>query len=323
MDPCSRHPSVPAGYRLKAVSPDDADAVSALKSSVEIHRHGESDMSVEYVREEWALPGLDLAHDSWVVEDEAGAVVGYGICWMDEPPDGLAAEQLVDPGHRGRGLGELLLGRCETRAAELARTAGHDGVATLAVTAHECDARRLGLLERRGYSRQRAFLRLDGDLDGIRESPVWPAGIRPAAFRLGVDDAAVHAAHHEGFGGHNGPAGMDLEEWLDSRLARGDPTLGLWLLAWDGDEVVGGIEAVETPSGAFMGELFVRPRWRSRGIGRALMLQECAELRRRGMRHAFFAVDAANTRALHLHESIGFHSSRGATLLFEKRLGGR
>ena len=53
------------------------------------------------------------------------------------------------------------------------------------------------------------------------------------------------------------------------------------------------------------------------------MLEECAELRRRGMRSAFFAVDAANTRALRLHESIGFRSSRGATLLFEKRLGGR
>ena len=155
------------------------------------------------------------------------------------------------------------------------------------------------------------------------ESAVWPAGIRPATFRLGVDDAAVHAAHEEGFGGHDGPAGMSLEEWLDSRLARGDPALGLWLLAWDGDEVVGGVEAVETPSGAFMGELFVRPRWRGRGVGRALMLEECAELRRRGMRSAFFAVDAANTRALRLHESLGFRSSRGATLLFEKRLGGR
>ena len=167
MDPASRHPAVPAGYRLRAASPGDADAVSALKCSVETDLHGKSDMSVEYVREEWALPGLDLARDSWVVEEEAGALAGYGICWMEEPPDGLAAEQLVEPGHRGKGLGELLLGRCEARAVELARGAGHHGAATLAVTAHESDARRMGLLERRGYSRERAFLRLDGDLDGI------------------------------------------------------------------------------------------------------------------------------------------------------------
>jgi L-amino acid N-acyltransferase YncA len=53
------------------------------------------------------------------------------------------------------------------------------------------------------------------------------------------------------------------------------------------------------------------------------MLEECAELRRRGMRSAFFAVDAGNLRALRLHESIGFRSQRGATLLFEKRLDAR
>ena len=151
--------------------------------------------------------------------------------------------------------------------------------------------------------------------------PLWPAGIVVAAFRPGVDDAAVHAAHEEAFADHYGPAETDLEEWIGSRVAHEGPDLGLWLVAWDGSEVVGGIEAVETPRGGYMGELFVRRRWRGRGIGRALMLQECAELRRRGMRHAFFAVDAANpTGALHLHESIGFRSLRGATHLFEKRI---
>ncbi len=177
------------------------------------------------------------------------------------------------------------------------------------------------MLERRGYRRERAFLRLERDLDDSLETPVWPAGIRVAAFRPGVDDAAVHAAHEEAFADHYGPAETDLEEWLQSRFAHEGPDLGLWLVAWDGSEVVGGIEAMETPSGAYMGELFVRRPWRGRGIGRALMLEECAELRRRGMRNAFFGVDAANdTGALHLHESIGFRSSRGATLLYEKRI---
>ena len=100
------------------------------------------------------------------------------------------------------------------------------------------------------------------------------------------------------------------------------PDLGLWLVAWDDAEVVGGIEATETPAGAYMGELFVRGPWRGRGIARALMLQECAELRRRGASNAFFAVDSDNTTgALQLHESIGFLPRRGSTLLFEKPLG--
>lgn len=289
---------------------------------MDIERHGESDVTVEYVLEEWALPRLDLARDSWVVEDETGAVVGYGLCWMEAPPDQLAAVQVADPGHRGRGLGALLLRVCEARAEEMvSAAAGHGAVATLGVTAHESDVRRLELLERRGYRRERTFFRLERDLDDSLEPPVWPAAIRTAPFRPGVDDAAVHAAHEEGFADHYGPAEPDLEEWVRSHFADGDPDLGLWLVAWDGAEVVGGIEAMETPSGGFMGELFVRPPWRGRGIGRALMLQECAELRRRGMQSAFFAVDAANpTGALRLHESIGFRSSHGATHLLEKKL---
>jgi mycothiol synthase len=288
---------------------------------VGVARHGESDVTLEHVREEWALPRLDLARDSWVVEDDTGAVTGYGLCWMEAPPDELAADQVVHPRHRGRGLGTLLLGLCEARAAELVRATGQRTGATLAVTAHESDVSRLDLLRRRGYRRERTFFRLERDLDGGLEPPVWPAGIRPAAFRPGVDDALVHAAHEEGFADHYGPAETDLDEWIRSRFTGGDPDVGLWLVAWDGGEVVGGIEAVETPAGGFMGELFVRPPWRGRGIGRALMLQECAELRRRGMRTAFFAVDAANpTGALALHESIGFRSRHGATHLFEKQL---
>jgi mycothiol synthase len=319
MDTSPRYPSPPAGYVLRSPSLDDAEAVAALKRSIDVARSGESETTAGQVREEWSLPGLSLRDDVWIIGDADGSVVAYGLCWTEAPGE-VAAEQLVDPAHRGRGLNELLLGLCEERAAELVR-AGAAAEATLGVWAHESDARRLRLLERRGYRRERAFLRLERDLDDSLETPVWPTGIRVATFRPGVDDAAVHAAHEEAFADHYGPAETDLEEWLQSRFAHEGPDLGLWLVAWDGSEVVGGIEAMETPSGAYMGELFVRRPWRGRGIGRALMLEECAELRRRGMRNAFFGVDAANdTGALHLHESIGFRSSRGATLLYEKRI---
>ena len=151
---------------------------------------------------------------------------------------------------------------------------------------------------------------------------MWPSGITFARFRPGADDAAVHAAHLEAFADDVAPEATDLEEWLRSRFADEGLDIALWLIAWDGEELVGGIEATETPSGGYMGELFVRPPWRGRGIGRALLLQECAELRRRGVPCAYFAVDAANpTGALRLFDSVGFASSRGATYFFEKRLG--
>lgn len=322
MTPPPRHPSLPTGYVLRRPALEDAEAIAALKRAIEMARYGESDVTAEEVRDEWSLPGLSLDKDIWVVADDAGALVAYALCWLEAPPDEAAAEQLVDPACRGMGLNELLLGLCEARAAELASPSAYDTGVSLEVWAHERDARRLELLERHGYRRQRAFLRLERDLDDSFEAPVWPAGVRVAAFRAGVDDAVVHAAYEDAFADDYGSGEPDLERWRQSRFAHGGPDLGLWLVAWDGDEAVGGIEATETPSGAYMGDLWVRRPWRGRGIARALMLEECAELRRRGMRTAFFGVDAENaTGALQLHASLGFRSVRGATLLFEKRVG--
>jgi mycothiol synthase len=323
MDPPPRHPSLPTGYVLRRPSLADSQAVAALKRAIETDRHGESEVTAGEVLDEWALPGLSLGDDVWVVEDDAGSLVAYALCWLEAPPDEAAAEQLVDPAHRGRGLNKFLLDLCEARAAEFAASSAQQAGVSLEVWAHESDARRLELLERRGYRKQRAFLRLERDLDDDLAPPLWPAGIRVASFRTGVDDAAVHAAHEDAFADDYGSGEPDLERWLRSRFADGGPDLGLWLVAWDGAEAVGGIEATETPSGAYMGDLWVRRPWRGRGIARALMLEECAELRRRGVRTAFFGVDAANaTGALQLHASLGFRSVRGAILLFEKRVGG-
>jgi mycothiol synthase len=321
MDVTDRHLAIPEGFRVRRPAVGDAGAVARVKRSVELALHDESAIDADAIREEWALPRLDLDADTWLVEDWSGVPVAYGLCWVETPPGEIVAEQAVDPAARGRGLSESLLGLCEARAAEVFAASGaEDG--SLSVWSHETDEPRIALYERRGFTHVSTFVRLDRDLDDTLDPPEWPAGIRVAAFRPGVDDAAVYAAHEEGFADHPGEGGTDLEEWLASHFDSQGPDLGLWLVAWDGAEVVGGIEAMETPAGAYMGELFVRESWRGRGIARALMLQECAELRRRGMRNAFFAVDTGNTTgALQLHESLGFFPRRGRTLLFEKRLG--
>ncbi len=319
MDTSSPHPLPPSGSTVRPPAPADAEAVAALKRAVDIARHGESEVTAGRIREEWTLPRLTLDTDAWVVESEEGAIVGYALCWVEEPPAGIVAELIVGPAHRGLDVEESLLGLCEARAAALVREAAPaDG--TLGVWAHESDARLLELYARHDFERTAAFVRLERDLGGSLEAPVWPPGISVVAFRPGVDDVAVHAAYEEGFLDHAGPGEADFEDWVRSHLGDEDQDLGLWLVAWDGDEVAGGIEAIETPAGGYMGELFVRRPWRGRGLARALMLRECAELAQRGVRTAYFGVDAANTGAMHLHESVGFRATRGAVLYFEKAL---
>ena len=52
---------------------------------MEVARHGDSDVTVDLVREEWALPRLDLEKDVWLVEDDRG-LAAYGFCWVEPRP---------------------------------------------------------------------------------------------------------------------------------------------------------------------------------------------------------------------------------------------
>ena len=320
MDTTDRHLRIPDGFRLRRPAETDAGAVAELKRAVEVARHGDSDVTVDLVREEWALPRLDLEQDAWLVEDDRG-LAAYGFCWVEAPPGEIVAEQIVDPALRGRGLSEVLLDLGEARAAELFRAAAPDRDGSLGVWSHESDGRRIELFERRGYERVRTFLRLDRDLGPDVEDPVWPAGITVRGFRTGRDETPVHAAGEEAFRDHFRPSEMDLQEWTEFRFSRDDLDTGLWFVAWDGDDVAGAVLNFETPVGGYVDELFVRRPWRGRGLGRALLLQACLELRRRGQPVAYLGVDSQNpTGALHLYESAGFRSLRGSTFVYEKRL---
>lgn len=310
----------PHGYRLRRPCADDADAVTDLKRRVEIAYRGESPVTTNDVVEEWSLPRLRPEEDLWLVEAARGEVVGYAFVWPEDPPLMYVAEQTVHPAHRGHGLSALLLDLCEERAERAAQGTGHGRGVVLCVWTHESDASRSSLFEARGYRHVRTFLRLAADL-ADPPPPTWPAGIAVRGFRLRQDAAAVHAALDEAFRDHWRPEVLSLEEWRAYRLERPGLDLGLWWVAWDGEEVAGALEAAETPLGGYIEELAVRRPWRGRGLGRALLLQAFAELRRRGCTSVFLGVDSENpTGAVGLYGSVGMRAVGGANLVFEKEL---
>ena len=295
--------------------------MSDLKRAVEIARHGESDVTPDDVAEEWALPRLSRDDDIWLLEEDAGTVVGYALVWLEDPPATFVAEQTVHPEHRGRGLSGILLDLSEIRAGVAAREAGAGAGANLGVWTHEDDAPRRALYERRGFQYVRAFLNLEIDLTEPPPEPVWPAGLEVRRFRRHLDEAAVHAASEEAFRDHWRPDAMDLDEWLAFRFARPDLDLDLWWVAWDDAQVVASLLAIETPLGGYIDSLSVRRAWRGRGVGRALLLQAFAALHARGLTRAYLGVDGENpTGAVGLYASVGMRSKKGATLVFEKDL---
>jgi GNAT superfamily N-acetyltransferase len=94
-----------------------------------------------------------------------------------------------------------------------------------------------------------------------------------------------------------------------------DTDTSLWLIAWDGDEVAGGIwNDIHAEENAELGlqrgwlsSVFTRRPWRRRGLAAALISRSLALLRERGMTSAALGVDADNpSGALGLYESAGF-----------------
>jgi len=94
-----------------------------------------------------------------------------------------------------------------------------------------------------------------------------------------------------------------------------DTDTDLWLIAWDGKEVAGGvwnaIYAVENEElglrRGWLDSVFTRRAWRRRGLARALIRQSLVILRDRGMTSAALGVDGDNpTGALGLYEAAGF-----------------
>ena len=313
------HP-LPTGYRLRRPSTEDDSAVRDLKRAVQIARHGDSDVTSAKVTEEWALPRLALGEDVWLVTTDRGEVVGYALVWMEDPPGVFVSELDVHPGHRGHGLSEFMLELCETRAAFMAERASPGAPANLGVWTHEDDDARRALYVRHGFRHVRTFLRLEVDLAGA-PAALWPPGVTVRHFRRHRDETSVHAADEEAFRDHWRPESMDLGEWLAFRFERPDLDLGLWWVAWDGEEVAGSLLAFESPLGGYLDSLSVRRPWRGRGLGRALLREAFAELHRRGLPRAYLGVDSENpTGAMGLYESVGMCPKRGAHLVFEKDL---
>ncbi len=125
----------------------------------------------------------------------------------------------------------------------------------------------------------------------------------------------------ESFAEHWGQPTPPFDEWrLFMDRSGFDP--GMAILAVEREEIVGGVVSMTTSDAAWVMELAVRPAWRGRGIGTALLSSAFADLSRRGVAEVRLNVDAGNeTGATRLYERAGM-TVRRQWLAYEKPLGG-
>jgi mycothiol synthase len=270
---------------------------------------------------------FDAARDV-VVAFLDGSVVGVaGQDWIDTRDGELREFRLwgaVDPRYRRRGIGTALLADNERRA--LASAAAQASSRPLSLGAWAAvDRPGARLLEHHGYEVVRWFFDMvRSTLDDIAGVPL-PAGfeLRPVAPQ---QYPQLWRANREAFRDHWG--GSDESEAAMHRFfddPSNDPSL--WVIAWDGDEIAGGIinsihveenEALGLRRG-WLSSVFTRRPWRRRGLARSLIARSLVLLRDRGMTSAALGVDADNpSGALGLYESAGFGVEERFTAMRKK-----
>ena len=82
--------------------------------------------------------------------------------------------------------------------------------------------------------------------------------------------------------------------------------LSLWLVAAEGDLVVGYVGSQSVLGEADMMNVAVRPECRNQGVARKLITELIAELKANGVYCLTLEVRASNDPAIHLYSSMGF-----------------
>jgi mycothiol synthase len=264
----------------------------------------------EELKHEWQNPGFELERDAFLVETDAGHIVGYEEFFNEHEHARLRTDGYVHPDFKGRGIGTSLLRIVEKRARAEITLAKPDVRVTLRSLFDNRDPDSHDLHRNEGYQLLRYHWRMEIVLDGPPSEPNFPEGIELRPFIKGEHDIPVWQAQNESFRDHWGSHDVSFEEWQRSRFQdpEFDPTL--WSIAWDGDEVAGfslnryrmGIGWIRT--------LGVRRPWRKRGLGEALLLHSFGAFYKRGTKTIGLGVDAQNpTGATRLYQKVGMYAA--------------
>ena len=261
-----------------------------------------------------------------IIRDATGAAVGYAHVDTTDEVEGSAAELVVHPLHRRRGLGRALVDAAISVAVEADRAAGRttDAAGRLRLWAHgdhpSAGALALGM----GFTRARVLLQMRRSLFAPLPEPRLPAGVILRAFRPDADDEAWLAVNGRAFADHPEQGRWTLDDlrarlaepWFDAAgfLLAIEQSTGR-ILGFHWTKVHGDAAERSDPDGSAphqhdpIGEVYVLgvdPSAHGLGLGTALTVAGLRHLRSRGLDQAMLYVDESNRAAVGLYSRLGF-----------------
>jgi GNAT superfamily N-acetyltransferase len=283
----------------------DLTAIAELFGSVEEAVTGRRSLLDAAAVDGW-LHTISFETNTWLLEEDGQLMAAaFGQCF-GEKGNGAGA---VRPSAWGRGLGGQLVDTVETRLTE-------EGARRLHSWTVAGDAGAATLLGSRGYREARRFWEMAIELDAATPEP--SVLVEPYAE---VDAEGFHAALEESFAAHWEHDPEPFDQWIARQRRRENYDPSLWFVIRDGGQIAGVARCEARPPAGWVGALGVRPGWRGRGYGRALLQHSFREFRRRGYTRAALGVDVGNaTGATQLYESVGMHAEQEMAV-WEKVLG--
>ena len=285
-------------YSVRPARLNDVDAVYEIIAKQNIHDYGNALRTKDDILRAWQ--NLNLDNDTCTAFAD-GKLAGYAeLLDNDSPFIYLAESSNVDLAFQFLTiLEEQVLARKKEPVNLFTRISEKNN--TL-----------LQLFAANGYKSNLSFLIMELLLNEAPASPQWATGIIVRPFIKGEDEQVTYQTDEETSKdkGYHDP--LSYEDWV-KRMGMGKETFdpSLWFLACEGNEVAGvALNMFDKESNiGWIDHLSVRPAWRHRGIGKALLLHSFSEFYRRGIHQIKLSVDSKSlTNAPDLYKSVGMQT---------------
>ena len=245
--------------------------------------------------------------------ESGSSLVGFALIHPELPVGRAVASGGVMRSHRGRGIGRRLVKSAIQHARAL-------DAAVLHVQALSSSADARHILDSEGFRPVRTYWQLRWEGDEVPPMGL-PPGFSLRPFVLDRDEAALTQLQNAAFGDAWGFCPNTVEEISARvRLRRSEPEGIIFVL--DGDRPSGYNWTMRSSNRAgsigWIAMTGVHPDYRSRGVGRAVVVTGMEYLKAKGVDGIELEVDSSNRHATELYLDLGFKKVNEA-VWYERR----
>lgn len=248
--------------------------------------------------------------DSHLLVEKDNQVIGYAHLDQTDLVAGPSIELVVDPNHRGQGIGQQLLGAAIKICGE-----------NLRLWVHGEQEAAHNLTSSFNFEKIRTVLHMSKLLNDIQPLPAIDKEIKIRSFLPGIDSKEWLELNNKVFKDHPEQGGWQIsdlnhrisEDWFDEKgffivEKNGKVIASTWTKVhgahshdYSGEESSHAHQAI--------GEIYITavdPAYTGLGIGKVLTITALNYLKYQGLQEAMLYVDIENLTAIALYKSLGF-----------------